>query len=233
MKLLFTSFIRNTALYSSTLCSFKGIITAILILAGCAQDNQKLASNAAIQGRASSDAQIQAENNNLSNRSSLMETDLATRQRFYQALRGKYEGDLQTEQGTYKVRITLVPSLPPYTPTRVRLPEEIASDLNNLYFNAHVIQWNPANTLSSMGCRVAHIRPDINTGEVVIASENCPNLYTLALADSAPSTQAIGSVQLASRILQGSLQKITELLGEIQPSTNSAIYHFKAQRIEE
>ena len=213
--------------------ALSAVLPFSMTLAACAQDNQKLAANASIQGRASSDAQIQAENENLAYRASLMETDLATRQRFYQALRGKYEGDLQTEQGLYKVRITLVPSLPPYQANRVRLPEEIASDLNNLYFNAHVIQWNPSNTLSAMGCRVAHIRPDIRTGEVVIASENCSNLYTLSLSDPSPSAQSLGSVQLASRILEGALHKITALSGEVQPSTNAAIYRFNVQRIED
>jgi hypothetical protein len=199
---------------------------------GCAQDNSKLAENAAIQGKASSEAQIHNENANLARRVGEMEADLTTRQRFYQGVKGMYEGEIQTEGGIYKIRMTLVPSLPPYDSSRIRTIEEVAADLNNLYLNAHVIQWNPTNNLSAVGCRVGHIRPDIVSGEISIASENCPNLYTLTLTDLSPSRPVASAQELASRMIRGELENVTALQGEMQPSTNAAIYHFQIHRVD-
>jgi hypothetical protein len=160
--------------------------------AGCGQGNERLEEKARIEGRASSEAGIQAENQNLAQRSAAMESDLAERHRFYQAVEGTYEGELQTEQGVFQIRLTMVPSLYPYHLGRVRQLEEVAADLNNLYFNAQVVQWNRANPLSAVGCRVTGVRPNLVDGEITIASESCPNLYSLRISDQVRGTDDDG-----------------------------------------
>jgi hypothetical protein len=193
------------------------------------------------EGRAQAEAEINAGNANLSAKAQLMEADLATRHLFYQALKGTYEGGLATERGEFKVRITLVPSLPPATYVRSRQLEEITSDLNNLFFHAQVLQWNPANRLSSVGCRVENIRPDINKGEIAIASSNCPNLYKLRIADPeaersvrteenpTPKDPEVSNAT-ATAIRDGKITELAEIRGEVHPTTNASIYTLSVKR---
>lgn len=202
------------------------------------------------EGRAQAEAEINAGNANLAAKAQLMEADLASRQLFYQALKGTYEGALSTERGEFKVRITLVPSLPPTAYSRTRQLEEITSDLNNLFFHAQVLQWNPANRLSSVGCRVENIRPDVNKGEISIASSNCPNLYKLRIVDpeaerSVDDARAARTeVQPASKdsevakttalaIREGKISELAEIRGEVHPTTNASIYTLSVKRSSE
>lgn len=199
------------------------------------------------EGRAQAEAEINAGNANLAAKAQLMEADLASRHLFYQALKGTYEGGLATERGEFKVRITLVPSLPPMTYNRTRQLEEITSDLNNLYFHAQVLQWNPANRLSSVGCRVENIRPDVNKGEIAIASSNCPNLYKLRIVDP-EAERAVDDARAArteerptskepevarataGAIRDGKILEVAEIRGEVHPTTNAAIYTLSVKR---
>ncbi len=225
---------------------FIGLVgLGLVLLSGCSGD-ERLAEKARIEGREQAGAGITAQNDNLLSRATEMESDLAVRHRFYQALRGDYQGSLRTEQGSFSVRITLVPSLPPYAVHRTRQLDEISADLNNLYLSAQVVQWNPANRLSAVGCRVEHIRPDMITGEISIASESCPNLYSLRLASGSnaplaePNTpqaaevtadMAVQAVSLAASIREGRMNHVSEIRGEVHPTTNAAIYQLSVSRI--
>lgn len=186
------------------------------------------------EGRASVEAEIEVQYANLAVRAREMEADLALRQRFYQAVKGTYEGDLATEAGSFKVRFNLVPSLPPYVIERTRQLEEIVADINNLYLNVQVVQWNPKNTLSAVGCRFQQIRPDLSKGELNLNSENCPNFYQLRLLDtlSGMKREAKGrsSQDLAQAIRDGELSEILHLGGELHPTTNAAVYSFQISR---
>lgn len=200
-----------------------------------------LTQKARAEGKAQAEAELAAQNGNLATKAQQMEADLANRHLFYQAARGTYEGSLTTERGEFKVRITLVPSLPPFLGTRTRQLEEIASDINNLYFNAQVVQWNPANRLSSVGCRVENLRPDTNKGELSIAATSCPNLYQLKIADEEVervSTEATGAKpdgkvlarEVATSIREGRIAEVTEIRGEVHPTTNASIYSLVVKR---
>jgi hypothetical protein len=112
-----------------------------------------------------------------------MEEDLMKRQSFYEAVKGTYEGKLEGTPKDFRIRITLVPSLPPYLPGRVRTEEEIRSDLEKLHFNIQVVQWDSQDELSAVGCLVQGVKPDLINGEIQIASESCPNLYLIKIAN--------------------------------------------------
>lgn len=203
------------------------------------------------EGRAQAEAGINAQNGNLAAKSSEMEADLATRQLFYQAVSGTYEGTFGTETNERKVRITLVPSLPPYTSGRVRQLEEVTSDLNSLYFRAQVTEWDPRSGLSGMGCNVENIKPDIKRGEVTIASSNCPILYELKISDpdllrdaneesakaaatsgqpAKPVSQTAIAAKLAKSISEGKLSSLPQIVGQAYRSTNASVYKLSATR---
>ncbi|MBU6374356.1 MAG: hypothetical protein KGQ59_00005, partial [Bdellovibrionales bacterium] len=158
---------------------------------------------------------------------------LEQRHRFYQALKGKYEGSFQSEIGEINFRITFSPSLPPYRTDRVRQLEEISSDLNNLYLNIQVIQWNPSASTSAVGCRISQVRPDLMNGEITIAAESCPNLYRFKIAEASNSSTedvAIQSRRMSQWISDGRMDRVEAVIGEVQPSTNAAIYSVVATR---
>lgn len=193
------------------------------------ENQQKLIEKARAEGRATAEAELAVQNGNLSRRAAEMEEDLARRQRFFQSVRGTYEGTMATDQATFNIRMTLVPSLPSYTAGRTRTLEELTYDLTNLYFNVQVVQWNPKNNLSAVGCRVQFVRPDIVNGVLQIASENCPNFYSIKLSDSnAPDAKPDA---VATNARDGRLSSVPELKGEVQPTTNAAVYKFTAAKV--
>lgn len=204
------------------------ILGGTLLLSGC-QGDERLSEVSTVQ----TEAQLQATNENLAKKSKGMEDDLAQRHRFYQALKGKYEGSFQSEIGEINFRITFSPSLPPYQTNRVRQLEEVTADLNNLYLNIQVIQWNPSASTSAVGCRVSQVRPDIKNGEITIASESCPNLYRLKIAEmsNASSEDIVAqSRRISQWISDGRMDRVEAVIGEVQPSTNAAIYSVVAIR---
>lgn len=211
---------------------------ALALLAGCQSDNQQLADKAAIEAGEASRKQVETENR----RATEMEKDLAQRHRFYQAVAGTYEGTLQTDQGDYQMRVTLVPSLPVYKAERTRRPEEVASDLNNLYFNAQLIQWNPASPLSATGCRIEQIRPDLLKGEINIASSNCPSFYSIRISDeretkgekpdSGHERKKDRAREVATSVLEGKIESVPQIFGQMRPTTNPTVFPFSLVRVK-
>lgn len=202
------------------------VITILsLALVGCGNGNKRLKEKTRIEG----DTLRDVENKNLAEKAERMEKDLTRRHRFYQAIKGTYEGTISTSIGNFNVRVTLTPSLPPVRIDRVRQLEEISSDLNNLMLNTQVVQWDPNSTNSAVGCRVSNVRPNIETGELTISHESCPNLYQMKIADRG-SNDPIG---LAAQILNAYTSDIDSLQGKILPSSNSSVYQFTAFKVQE
>jgi hypothetical protein len=217
------------------------LIGSMISLSACQNEEEKFAERTTKAGRYDASGALQIENE----RALKMEQDLIRRHRFYQALKGTYEGVIQTQEGNYNVRLILVPSLHPYPqdPNRTRTVSEVEQDLTNLYFNAQVIQWNPANTLSAVGCRVKEIRPNMVTGEIFITSEDCPNFYALRLSgpgiqEEPPSRETPSgetplekAQNIAQAIIQGNVISVSELYAQVQPTTNALKYEFLVTRM--
>ncbi|MBX9767150.1 MAG: hypothetical protein K2X47_07760, partial [Bdellovibrionales bacterium] len=195
-------------------------------------NQDKLIIKARAEGRAQAEEQLRISNQNLESKAGRMETDLSKRHTFYQATAGTYEGDINVDPGKFKIRVTLVPSLPPYPVDRIRQLEEITSDINNLYFNAQIVQWSEDNSLSSVGCRVSNIRPDMVNGTISIASPECANLYLLNISGETMTNTKVEplSRDVATQIANGKVKAVAALRGEVRPTTNSAIYDLFANR---
>jgi len=188
-------------------------------------------------GKYSMQGGFEAENE----RALLMEADLARRHRFFQATKGTYEGRFQTEAGLFNIRVTLIPSLPPYPKdsNRIRTEKEVESDLMSLHFRVRMLQWNPQNPLSAVSCQ-DEMHPDMNRGEIEI---NCENRYKLLFSD-ASSIKALKDLELldenqekeqavvmAQAVLEGKLETILQLHGLVEPGTNASRYEFLVNRI--
>lgn len=209
------------------------ILALLAVTVSCGQGNKRLQEKATLETK----SQLNVENNNLAQKAETMEKDLAKRHRFYQAVKGVYEGVISTDQGTFSIRITLTPTLAPIELNRVRQLDEIASDLNNLSLNTQVVQWDTNNPKSAVGCRVSGIRPDLEKGEIAIAAESCSNLYIIKLTEQEsngiPSNNSLIAARIAKQILNGDLKEVNSINGSIQPSTNASVFKFAAIKVQE
>lgn len=202
---------------------------ALLGLSACAEKDDK--NNLKERARLEEEGQQQK----VQERARKMEADLADRHYFYNAFEGEYLGSLTVGNQEYRIRFTFARSLPPYTGDRVRELSEIENDLNNLFFHMQVVQWHPADTSTAVGCRVTGIRPNMEEGQVVIASNDCPNLYTVMISEGGAQafTQKEQKAQgLAARIKNKELSEVTSLIGYVQPSSVSARYAFTVTRVQ-
>jgi hypothetical protein len=180
-----------------------------------------------------------------------MENDLKARHQYYQALAGKYEGKLSTVSGTFNIRITLLPSIPPYAGERERQISEVENDINNLYFYVQIVQWHPDSTASAVGCKLAGIKPNQDTGYFILASSECSNLYQFYL--SVPGGEAVNIIRdrdtsemtmenkqtvvsrsssISQAIKKGEIHSVDRLVGMLQPSTIAEIYSIDVKRTE-
>lgn len=200
----------------------------------------ELINRARLEGKATAEEELIAENENLKKRSTEMEADLSTRHKFYQAVAGTYEGDLVTGEGKFKVRLKLTPSISPYPISRIRLPEEIANDIQNLHFNLLVVEWNAENKDAAAGCRIEGLKPSIVEGEATVTKESCSSLYAFRLFDKKvvqpdevgkPNMAFEFSERVVKEILAGKITQVSEIHGEKQLTTNANIYTFKAKRV--
>lgn len=213
------------------------VLMSILTIVSCSKDDNRLKQKAALEGESSSQSQVRVENANQSAKAQQMEKDLNRRHRFYQAVKGMYEGEISTNFGTFNIRITLNPSLAPMNHNRVRQLEEISADLNNLMIQAQILQWDPKNEATAIGCRVSNIRPDIEKGTLAISTESCPNLYNISITDrsfrGSNSENLSLAKSLAESILEGDLLGVDSINGTVQPSTNASIFQFVANKVAE
>lgn len=209
-------------------------VTLLILLTACGNNDKRLKQ----KSRTERESQMIVENQGLAKKAEAMENDLAKRHRFYQAVKGIYEGTIDTNVGSFNIRITLSPSIAPISTTRVRQLEEIASDLNNLTLNTQVVQWDPSSPYASVGCPGTSVKPDIENGEIIIpSSDACKNLYMIKITDREFVGTALqnseNARQLSKQILRGDLRRIDSLGGSIQPSSTANIYKFVAQKKEE
>lgn len=206
-------------------------LTLAAVLTAC--DKKSSPDSTKERAGAEQEAARDVENQNQAAKAEKMEKDLKQRHFFYSAVQGQYQGTVKVGNESFGIKITLAKSLAPYTGGRVRQLSEIESDLNNLFFHAQVVQWHPADPASAVGCRVSQLRPDMSTGTLTIASNDCPNLYKIYLSDgSARAYENRESIAqaLAVRIKASELDQVSDVVGMIQPSMNANTYTFAAKR---
>ncbi len=219
--------------------AFMFLILFSTFLVACSQDPEKLKEKSNIEGEAQAKGQQRAEGD----RATKMEKDLATRQNFYQALSGIYEGNLIGDDANgnainLNVRFTFVPSLPPYKSDRIRTIDEVTNDLNNLFLTVQVVQWDPIDKDSIVfGCTYQHVRPDLTRGEINLAAGDCQSLFKINIFEtdptkSAPSQKDIEEIssKISKEILSGERTSIPELVGYRQSVKTISTLVLKVKR---
>lgn len=208
------------------------LFVLVIGLAACDQKGTTDAAKerATAEGEAERDVQAKA----LAEKAMKMEVDLSNKHYFYSAVEGEYEGTLKVGADTYKIKFTLVRSLPPFTGNRVRELSEIENDLNNLYFHMQVVQWHPSDEASAVGCRIGGIRPNLDEGTLSAAASDCPNLYSLFISEGgaqALTDKAAKAKNLAKQITSKQVSEVSYLVGTVQPSSVAMKYSFNVKRV--
>lgn len=182
---------------------------------------------------AEEDARKKVENDNLAEKAEKMENDLAERHYFYTALEGEYQGTVKVNKDTYNIKLNFARNIPPYTGDRVRQLSEIENDINNLFFHIQIVQWHSSDLSTAVGCRVSGIKPNMMDGQLIVTSTDCPNLYSIYLAENfegALKNKLNEAKQIAEKLRQHKIQSIPLLTGNIQPSSNAGNYSFSAKK---
>lgn len=186
--------------------------------------------------------ELMVQNDNLDKRALQLETELSRKQFFFSALEGTFEGSFFAGEKEFKTRVTLIPSLPPYTANRIRTLEEVTADLGNLYFSIQTTHWNSKGTAVAAGCIFSQIRPDYDNGQVVAASGNCSNVYKISMYDSKEDEGSIESTKtgdilsksqsISSKVLSKQMEKINEIHIVIQPTLVAKTFVTVLKRVQ-
>lgn len=185
--------------------------------------------------------ELVVENENLERRAILLENDLARKQEFYTAVEGTYEGNFMAGEKEFKTRMTLIPSLPPYTSNRIRTLEEVTADLNNLSFSLQTTHWNAKGTAVASGCIFSEIRPDYDNGQIAVAAESCANVYKVSLFDSSDrsgegpiktSEVLQKSRSISKKILNNEIKEVNEIHVVIQPTLVAKTFIAVLKRVQ-
>ena len=203
---------------------------------GCSkQDDSRLAERTEVEEK----ARIKAEEA----RAASMIKDLKQQALFYDALYGEFEGEVDVGKQVFRIRAIFVPKLPIYmSDERTLTVSEVEEYLINQSFNIQIITWEPSNELSGSPCQVEGIKPNLLSGEVNVASNSCSNFYLMAVNDDEMNNQkdlkkryqaALEGVSkaIAEILLSGEDYQVNEIVGEMRPSTNAAIFPFKLERV--
>lgn len=178
---------------------------AIVGLGGCAeQSEQKYADRANVEGK----ADAESETNEINKRAQQMEIDLARFQNFFEGVAGTYEGKMRTPRGKiYRVRFAIAATIPRYEGSRIRTPDEIAYDTNNMAFE---VLENTITTLEdgqelSFGCQYEKIKPAMDAGSIRLFDADCPRSFSLSLIPSGVGLQDQAELQVSARKMASAL----------------------------
>lgn len=216
---------------------------ALFGLIGCQADQEGLNNRAAIEGKASSDAGIQAQNANLVTRSTEMETDLERRRRFIDSVAGTYEGTISDGHGNETSTRIIINSSFPRSPDsqRTRSIEELTYELSNLHLNVQVVEWSTVseNSEVAFGCVFEQVRPNIVDGVIHLMSQECKMSYQLFATElganaQLPSSSAVNtdfSRGLAAAVVGGRLTEISAFVGRKQSNLSSQRFPLRVRKI--
>lgn len=155
------------------------------------------------RSKAEEETKIDLQNENLRSKSEKMELDLQNRNRFYKGVSGEYTGEFRVNSSTFKITLSMTPSIHVMEPNRVRSLEEIQDDLNNLSLISQVSVTDAKDNVGVGGCVYDKTKADINTGKIQFASSECPLRYVISLSNNGNQSK-----DLSLRLFSGEESKV-------------------------
>lgn len=158
-------------------------LLTLLALVSCNKDDQRLEEVSGIQAQKNAEKQIVEENKNLSQKAEIMESELKKRIDFYQSLIGDYLGEITILGKKSYVELSIQQKYIPTPTVRIRMLEEISKDLSDLSLSILLKHYSPNSNLVAVTCMMDSVRPDIQTGKLILSSKDCPNFYQLGISE--------------------------------------------------
>lgn len=159
-----------------------GLFVLGALVSACGSDDRRLRDRAAIQSQEAAVKAVEEENKNKERWAARMEEDLQRRYAFYESLSGTYVGRVPMETSDFEVRLNLRLNQTAYDPERTRTVEEIQEELERLSFTAE-ITLSSLDGLVAAGCVFEEIKPNLKTGDIFLASEECKQVYDIFVSD--------------------------------------------------
>ena len=134
------------------------LLFMMLSFVGCSDGEEGLKEQTVIQ----SQEEINAQNQNIEEWAQKLQGDLDKRRAFISAVEGEFEGTFSVKESPYMIRVLISPTIPDYDVDRSRTLAELEYELQNLNLNIQIMQWNPDNQLSAVGCVLQDIKDIFN-----------------------------------------------------------------------
>jgi hypothetical protein len=185
-------------------------ILGLVLTVACGKVSDKLGEQAQID--------IEKNNQDIAAKVAAAEADLSRRHRFYQGTAGIYDGKVIAPGGeTARARVTLVPTIYPYTGSRQRTLDEVSSDLTNLAFQFVFTLYDIGGSNTYATCKSQQV-PDLENGRMTVA-DGC--VLTLGIF----ATSKLLTIAELPNILNFSQLTAKSLLeGQISDSKHLTIY---------
>ncbi|MBK9294513.1 MAG: hypothetical protein IPM57_08720 [Oligoflexia bacterium] len=180
------------------------ILTCLVSFAACDQKGSVEGTHQ--RSKAEEETKIDLQNENLKSKSEKMELDLQNRNRFYKGVSGEFTGAFSVNNSSFKILVSMNPSIHVMEPNRVRSLEEIQDDLNNLSLISQVSVTDAKDNVGIGGCVYDKTKADINTGKIQFASSECPLRYVISLSNNVNQSK-----DLSLKLFSGEETKIQTL----------------------
>ncbi len=210
------------------------LLFMMLSFVGCSDGEEGLKEQTVIQ----SQEEINAQNQNIEEWAQKLQGDLDKRRAFISAVEGEFEGTFSVKESPYMIRVLISPTIPDYDVDRSRTLAELEYELQNLNLNIQIMQWNPDNQLSAVGCVLQDIKPDLKKGILNLISEGCSNTFQIFLSEEQGDEDeieeqdiSIQSRNMADHIRNGTVDYVQDFKGKLRSSSNAMIYSFSLTRI--
>lgn len=163
-----------------------------------------------------------------------MEARLRRQQRFYQAVRGTFTGEIKIEDRVFNATVTLTPTIQAYDGAHTRTIEEITYDLTNLSLNiqATASKKLPNGSDLTVGCIYPDIKPKVDSGSILATANGCALSWTMNLGDPNPSKGQVreSKESITRKVLDGSLDEIDQLTVELRSVNKATVTVFPVFR---
>jgi len=217
-------------------------LAAPLLLAGCNFGDEKV--DARLKERVGQEAE-QTQVKEREARENLvheMEADLRERHRVYQGLRGQFAGVIEIDRDQYSVAAEFVPVVIPFdSATRVRTPDEVSADLQNLAVDTRVVIRDQSTNALLANCHGPNVKLDLSHGTMSWLSDSstCSNLFGLFMSPEVaiPDHRSVSEVKEASKILAeqiraGNEPVVKSIVLRMRPSNSSEDFVFVLKKVE-
>lgn len=201
------------------------------VLTACGSDDRRLRDRAAIESQEAARKAIEEDNKNKEQWAVKMEEDLEKRYAFYEAYQGTYIGEIPMETTDFEVRLNLRLNQTSFEPGRVRTVDEIREELERLSFTAEVTL-SSVEGYTSAGCVFEETRPNLKTGDIFLASEECKQVYDFSIADEEllEEMRKRGDLKESRAFNSEAEYQVRELEGTIRFLLRSGEYNFAMVR---